>query len=169
MAITVETGTGTNPAANSYVSVADFQAYADARGQTYSDTDAGCEILLIKAMDYLEAKRTRYQGVKSLNTQPLQWPRAGVSIDNYGINSDVIPTELVSAQCELAIAAYTLSLQPDLLPSAQGSVKSKRVEGAVSIEYFEASASKRSLPQFTAAERLLRPLYKPSGFMVERA
>lgn len=168
MTITVETGSGENASANSYVSVADFQAYADARGYSYPATDAACEQLLIKAMDYLEAQRNRYQGYKAIRTQPLQWPRSWVVIDGYSPDAYTIPRELISAQCELAVAAYTVSLQPDILPTTTGPTKRKRVEGAVEVEYFEA-ASKRSLPQFTAAERLLAPLYKQGGFMVERA
>lgn len=167
MTITVETGSGTNAAANSYVSVADFQAYADARGYTYPGTDAACEKLLIKAMDYIEARRNRFQGLKTTNTQPLQWPREWVYIDGYAIENDVIPTELIKAQCELAVAAYTIDLQPTLQPSTVGQIKSKRVEGAVSIEYFASAASKYSLPQFTAANGYLDVICKPkTSFMV---
>jgi len=167
MTITVETGSGTNAAANSYVSVADFQAYADARGYSYSDTDAGCEILLIKAMDYIEARRSRFQGIKTSSTQPLQWPRSWVYIDDYIVENDTIPTELIKAQCELAVAAYTIDLQPTLQPSTVGQVKAKRVDGAVSIEYFESAASKFSLPQFTAANGYLDVVCKPkTSFMV---
>ncbi len=167
MTITVETGSGTNAAANSYVSVADFQAYADARGYSYPDTNAACEKLLIKAVDYIEARRTRFQGVKTTSTQPLQWPRTCVYIDDYTVASDTIPTELIRAQCELAVAAYTIDLQPTLQPSTAGQVKSKSVSGAVSIEYFESAASKYSLPQFTAANGYLDVICKPkTSFMV---
>lgn len=168
MTIIVETGSGDNASANSYVSVADFKAYADARGYSYPGTDAAVEKLLIKAMDYLEAQRKRYQGVKSKYTQPLQWPRAGVAIDGYGISSTAMPSVLISAQCELAVAAYTVSLQPDLLVTDVGPAKRKRIEGAVDVEYYEA-AGKRSLPSFTAAERLLAPICKQGGFVVNRA
>lgn len=168
MAITVETGSGDNASANSYVSVADFKAYADARGYSYPGTDLAVEKLLIKAMDYIEAQRSLYQGIKAKNTQPLQWPRYGVSVDGYWITTTTIPPELVRAQCELTVAAYTIALQPNVLPTDTGSAKRKRVEGAVDIEYFEA-ASKRSLPQFTAAENLLYPLYRQGGYMVSRA
>ena len=167
MTITVETGSGTNAAANSYASVATLQAYAEARGYTLPDTDAGCELLLIKAMDYIEARRSRFQGMKTSSTQPLQWPRKWVIIDGYAINNGVIPIELVKAQCELAVAAYTINLQPTLQPSTAGQVKSKRIDGAVSIDYFESAASKYSLPQFTAANGFLDVVCKPkTSFMV---
>ena len=88
-------------------------------------------------------------------------------IDGYAINNDAIPIELVKAQCELAVAAYTIDLQPTLQPSTVGQVKSKRIEGAVSIDYFESAASKYSLPQFTAANGLLDVVCKPkTSFMV---
>lgn len=169
MTIIVETGSGDNAAANSYVSVADFQAYADARGQSYPGTDAGCEILLIKAADYIEGMRNRFQGVKSSQTQPLQFPRAWVYVDSYPVASDSIPVEVIRAQCELAIAAYTIDLQPTLQTSTTGAVKSKSIDGAVSVEYFESAASKRSLPQFTAAMKPLDAVCKPKTAMLVRA
>lgn len=168
MTITVETGSGDNPAANSYVSVAGLQGYAELRGYTLPDTDAACEILLIKAMDFVEARRNRFQGVKSSNTQPLQWPRSGVAIDGYGIDSDAIPQELIKAQCELAVSAYTVALQPSILPTDNGQVQSKTVEGAVSISFFEVAGARR-LPSFTAAESLLSVISRPSGCWVSRA
>ena len=56
-----------------------------------------------------------------------------------------------------------LALQPNVLPTDVGTAKRKRVEGAVDVEYYEA-ASKRVLPQFTAAENLLARSYKRGGF-----
>ena len=80
-----------------------------------------------------------------------------------------IPPELVRAQCELAVAAYTLAPAAERAADRCGHRQGgKRVEGAVDVEYYEA-ASKRVLPQFTAAENLLAPLYKRGGFVVARA
>jgi len=169
MTITVETGSGTNAAANSYVSVANLQAYAANRGYTLPGTDAACEILLIKAMDYIEAQRERFQGYKVSTTQPLQWPRAYVMIDNWPVSTSTIPDALIRAQCELAVAAYTNTLQPTITPTEVGAVKRKRVEGAVDVEYFDAKSWQRTLPQFTAAEALLAVVCKSTRPMMIRA
>lgn len=169
MTITVETGSGTDTTANSYASVATLQAYAAARGYTLPGTDAACEKLLIKAMDYIEAQRERFQGYKAHSTQPLQWPRAWVMIDNWPVSTSTIPDALVRAQCELAVAAYTADLQPTITPTELGSVKRKRIEGAIDVEYFDAKSWQRTLPQFTAAEALLAVVCKSMRPMAIRA
>lgn len=169
MTITVETGSGSNASANSYVSVAGLQAYAANRGYTLPGTEAACEILLIKAMDYIEAQRERFQGIKVQSTQPLQWPRAYVWIDNWPVSQSTIPDALIRAQCELAVAAYTADLQPTITPTEIGAVKRKRVEGAVDVEYFDAKSWQRTLPQFTAAEALLAVVCKSTRPMMIRA
>ncbi len=85
--------------ADSYISTADFTAYAAARSYTLI---AGAETLLIQAMDYLES--LKYKGVKSTISQPLQWPRINVYIDGYYFPSNEIPQDLIDAQCEVAMA-----------------------------------------------------------------
>ncbi len=169
MTITVETGSGSNSSANSYASVAGLQAYAANRGYTLPGTDAACEILLIKAMDYIEAQRNRFQGFKVSQTQPLQWPRAYVTIDDWPISISTIPDALIRAQCELAVAAYTAELQPTITSTEMGAVKRKRVEGAVEVEYFDAKSWQRTLPQFTAAEALLAVVCKSTKPFLVRA
>lgn len=167
MAIIVETGSGTNPAANSYVSVANLQLFATMRGYTLPSADADCEPLLIKAMDYIESKRSAFQGVKVYTDQPLQFPRAYVYVDDCAVDSATIPPEVINAQCELAVAAYTITLQPTLQPSDVGAVTKKRVEGAVEVNYAASAGASFSRPQFTAAESWLKPLYRPmSGNLV---
>lgn len=99
MAIVVETGSGLNSSANSYASEAELQQYATDRGLTIAGTEA---VLLINAMDYLES--LNYIGTKYRDDQPLQWPRADVVIDGFGVNSSVIPAELKRGQMAVAMA-----------------------------------------------------------------
>lgn len=98
MTIIVEDGTIVT-GANSYVSEAEFQAYADARGETIS---GNLEQLLIKSMDYIES--LEYIGWKAYSTQPMQWPRGGVRIDGYLIIPSTIPKELKNGQIETALS-----------------------------------------------------------------
>jgi hypothetical protein len=84
---------------NSYVSVADFQAYASARGITISGDP---EELLIKSMDYIES--LVFKGEKFTRNQPLQWPRWDVVIDNFLVTVHSIPPHLVKGQIEVALA-----------------------------------------------------------------
>lgn len=98
MAIIVEDGSIVANA-NSYVSEADLLAYAVARGVTLQ---ANTEILLIKAMDYIES--LNFIGIKVQSTQPLQWPRANVYIDDYPFPSNEIPKELKNALMQTAMS-----------------------------------------------------------------
>lgn len=63
--LVVEDGTGSNPDANSYCAVADLQTYASMRSRALPSADDDCAILLIQAMDYIEAQRDRFKGVKT--------------------------------------------------------------------------------------------------------
>lgn len=98
MAIIVENGSiVTN--ANSYVSEAELAAYATARGVTLTGDQ---EVLLIKAMDYIEGQN--FKGVKWTRDQPLQWPRNDVWLDGYLLDASSIPQLLKNAQMEAAIS-----------------------------------------------------------------
>lgn len=95
---------GSNVAnANSYVDLAYLSSYAEKRGLTLPQTQTDKEIFLLRAMDYLEVRRSDWQGVKSESDQPLQWPRKGVEIDCEAFPADAIPVELKNAQCQLVV------------------------------------------------------------------
>jgi hypothetical protein len=87
--------------ANSYVTTTELATFADERGVTISAAET--EDLLIKAMDYLENQN--FKGLKVQRTQPLEWPRTDVRIDDvYWVNSDEIPQELKNAQMQIALS-----------------------------------------------------------------
>jgi hypothetical protein len=98
MAIIVEDGTGV-VGANSYVSVAELEAFAAARGITIVGDP---ETLLIRAMDYIET--LDYCGRKLNSVQSLQWPRYGVWVDGYPYAVNTIPTELKNALMQTALS-----------------------------------------------------------------
>jgi hypothetical protein len=163
MALTIETGAGVANA-NSYISVVNAQTWVTARGLGVTVTEA----LLLRAMDYLESKRAEYQGYKTDSDQALQWPRDDVYLDGAEIESDVIPQELISAQCQLACDAYSM----DLLPSGDGRevVKESTIMGLVAKEYSPGSGG-AARPHLRAADAFLAPLLKSAlggGFFTER-
>lgn len=160
MALTVEDGTiVTN--ANTYVDVDDLRDYAAARGIALPTSDTECEILIIKAADYVESKRDRYQGVKSDSDQPMQFPRDGVFIDGFELSADEIPRELKYAQMQLACDAHTTDIMPNRLVTTQGAVTKQKV-GELEIAYANPT-SPLSVPAFARADALLAPLYKRNG------
>ena len=161
MALIIEDGTIVS-GANSYASLAVLRAYATARGITLSATDATVEVMAIKAMDYLEAKRNQYQGEKVSNTQELQFPRYNLIIDGFDFPANDIPNELIKAQCQLVLEVNAGNI---LMPTLTEAPIKKEVIGPIETEY-AVSAGNSFLPDFQAVESLLAPLYKDnqSGF-----
>lgn len=121
MALIVENGTGMSTA-ESYISVADADAYFSARNLTlwadagFSTTEKeGC---LRRATDFLTASyRGRWTGRRASTTQALDWPRLDVprsEADGSGFYpSDAVPVEVVRACAELAWRAAFGELAPD--------------------------------------------------------
>ena len=131
MALIVENGTMVN-GANSYVSDADYVAYASARGYTIGAFGGAREIELIKAMDYLESYRDQFKGTKVNRDQALQWPRVSVFVDGFQIDSNSLPKELLKAQMELAYQSISYDLSPS---GTYQNVQSQQL-GTLSISYF---------------------------------
>lgn len=138
MALIIEDGTIVANA-DSYITVIEYNAWADARfGATRTtrpadDTEA--EALIYRAMDYFEAQS--FQGYTSIETQPLQWPRVGVYIDGYYVESTAIPKEVKTSLYELAYSEEQGN--SDLAPVGQ-KVKREKAD-VVEIEYADGSSS----------------------------
>lgn len=154
MALIIEDGTGV-VGATSYVTVAEARAYASARGVTLSAVDATVEVLLIKAMDYLESKRASFKGSK---LHYLQWPRSEVVVDGFDVAETTIPTELKNAQCQLAIEY--VSTDP-MATSTKAAVKSESV-GPISVTYAISDGDRPSV-DMPKVDALLEPLLR-TGF-----
>src|SRR4051812_40877158 len=108
-----EDGTGLANA-NSYASAADGDAYHD--GHLYATlwtaaTTSNKEKALVFASRVIDSQY-RFNGVRATTTQALQWPRSDcpdpdAAPDSAGVGlfaSDVIPTVLINATCEMARA-----------------------------------------------------------------
>ena len=162
MALIVENGTGVANA-NSYISVSSARVWAASRGASLPAVDTDAEVALIKAMDFIEALRTRFSGVKTLATQSLQWPRSGASVDGSELEADAIPAELLSAQVQLAIDAATVDLQP----TGTGQEVLREKIDVIEVQYAE-RGSGTVQPQLNKAMAFLEPLFKNGGFSTLR-
>lgn len=114
MTITVETGSGTNAAANSYLAVADAPSYmTPEQSLAWADLDdPGKEATLLGAMMYLELFY-RYYGNALVTNQPLRWPRTKNFTNNGDeIAAGTIPTQLKRA---LSLVAGAFAVDPDLM------------------------------------------------------
>lgn len=162
MALVIEDGTQV-ASSNTYVSDAEYVAYAAARGKTIGSDATAREIELIKSMDYLEGHRDRFKGDKVTSTQSLQWPRTGVWIDSFQIDSDSIPQELKNAQMEAAIITNATELLQ------QGEVKDVQSEKVDVIERSYFNGGSWSTIRTDTVDAYLDALLKNSGFGTVRA
>ena len=159
MAITITIEDGSNVAnANSFVTLVEVRAYAEARGVTLPVADDSLAAMLIKACDYLEAQANRYQGEIANEGQSLQWPRIGVYISGSetAFPSNAIPKQLKSAQNSLVVA---ISEGVDIMPnySAADFVTEETV-GPITTKYADPTKV-GIMPTLTAVDSLLAPLF----------
>jgi hypothetical protein len=143
MSLVVESGAGLSTA-ESYVSVADADAYHALRGNTtWADLDTleQKEPALVRATDYMiQVYRQRWKGVRMQAEQALDWPRSGVytepflhgAVGEYPhlVADDVVPTDVARACAKLALKAVTADLAPDL----ERATKREKV-GPLEVEY----------------------------------
>jgi len=168
MSLTVEDGSGLSTA-DSFVSVADCDAYHVARNNTtWTGTTTAKEGAIIRATDYLCGSYL-WRGFTVSSTQSLCWPRmaseppypstlAGggtiarlVDANGWEVDTDSVPQVVVNACCELALEALSASL--DSAQDRGGRVKRKRVEGVVEIEYQDGAPPNKT---YTSVDKMLK-------------
>jgi hypothetical protein len=133
----VETGTG-NVNAVSLCSNEDADLYHARRGNTSWTQIAHTEKhgLLVKATEYItQVYRRRWQGERNTSTQALDWPRTGVVVDGFALDTDIVPLEVKKAVAELALRASTMTLLPDEERAA-----TREKVGPIETEYSEFSS-----------------------------
>ena len=160
MALIIEDGTQV-VGANSYVTDAEYVAYAALKGLTVGATDALREIELLRAMDYLQNLEQLWQGTRASSTQDLSFPRYNVLLYGYLLSSDKIPKELKDGQCEAAFYSNTADL---LISGSESNVSSFSVDGAVSESYFKGGSMERV--RLDSVKAMLRPLLQDTTKLV---
>jgi len=165
MALTliIETGLASTTS-QSYASADDLRAYAKLRKATVPTADVDCEALLMKAMDYLEDQD--FVGERLTQHQALKWPRAWARVEQWSVETDEIPRQLIYAQCALAIEAQTVDLLPTQDINASGQITQETV-GPVTTVYANTGIVRR-VPALAKAEALLRTLVKRNGLKLVR-
>lgn len=182
MTIIVEDGSGVT-GANSYQSLNDWQAYADAHGFDYSaKTDEEAEAALIRATTWLDNNyRARWLGVRTYgNLQMLLWPRKqGIYVngtfyqnsylttitdaEGVAIAINEIPSALIAAHAE---ATWRELVTPGSLAPDEGrdAAIHRLQAGSVSIEY---SVTAPTATTFTIIDQILSALLASSdvGFI----
>lgn len=167
MSLIVEDGTNV-PGAESYASVNDADVYFDNRGVTiWSNlTIQEKEQALRRATDYmLERYRLRWKGGRIHFKQPLDWPRQGVSLEDFNgipqmyyaylVPYNVVPVEVKNACAELALRASINALNDDL----QQNVLEEAV-GPITTKY---DPNSPQIPRYVKIDQLLAPFLVNGG------
>ena len=159
MALIIETG-AIVANANSYTTDAELVAYAAARGVTIPVLEADRDILQIKAVDFINNNEQEMQGTRTSSEQELSFPRVGVCVHDFVIESNTIPPTLKKAQLEAAIVAYTQTL---ITSETLQNVSKEKVD-ALEVEYF--SGGKRTRTNFSTVYNYLSPVLQDSQKLV---
>lgn len=96
--------------------------------------------------------------------QERQWPRSGAVVAGSMIPDGVIPLPVIHASYEAALQEAREPESLSLIGSAAERVKREKVDGAVEVEYQQASAQDLAAamtPIMTAIEGLLAPFLVP--------
>jgi hypothetical protein len=157
--LTVQNDAGTVALANGYVTVAEFKAYHDDRGNSYAGkTDDQIKVGIIRATDHIDTVND-FKGAPLTDDQTTQFPREGIN-DQRGNEYEGIPTNVKKATSEYAMRALAAPLIPDAdEPTASGI---KRVRSKVDViedevEYQDGAGPGSRLPAYPAADLFLRP------------
>lgn len=89
--------------------------------------------------------------------QALDWPRFGVVVNGFAVDSATVPVAIANACAELALRASKGPLAPDV-----GRLKTKVKVGPIETEY----AASSGLTRFTAVDNLLAAYLGTSGSMI---
>lgn len=153
--------------ANSYVDVAFLDTYAANRGLTLPTDIADKQVMLIKAFDYLEGRRSEFRGSKVTETQSNQWPRQNVCIDNVLLDSATIPEELKKAQAQLVVEQQNgVNLFPAPITLSDRGLTTKIRLGPMEKTFSDRDrgvASSQGPVRIAAVEHFLRPLLNTGG------
>lgn len=158
MSLIVETGAGLSNA-QSYTSVAEADLYHSIRGSTLwpNMNESEKEMCLIRATDFMLQKyRLRWKGYRFVTTQALDWPRAGVVMEDFNgmyglanVSYEVVPVEVKNACAELALRASIGTLSEDRSPRV-----TQETIGPITVKY---DTNSSAVVSYTQVDDILRP------------
>lgn len=170
MALIVQNASGTVPEADAYVTVDQFKAYHDKRGNDYSAfTDPQIEQAIVRATDYLDERFT-FIGERLNVDQTTEWPRLNAfDIDDDYVNG--IPLAVMEATYEYAfIGLGNVDLNPTPTRDGTGQVVQSFSEsvGPISESVRFTAGGRFELPKYPRADRKLvsRGLVERRGRMI---
>lgn len=150
MSLVIENGSVV-AGADSFATAAELVTYAANFGRTIPADTAAQELLLRRAA--LQMSAMNWKGGLVSELQTLSWPRVDVYRENWLVPSNAIPSQIKAGQMALATEIHADDVAPPELK--KGPVVRNRVEGAVDVQYGQAServsrpaATRQSYAQF---------------------
>jgi len=152
MAIVTTVGDAT---ANSYITVAEYEAFWTERNVNISGATAAKESELVKAADYINRSYT-FVGEQQYRYQAMAWPRlTGIYlVKDFPIDPDFVPQDIKDAQAELA---YIINQGTNVFATVEGGAKVREKNKAGPVETEVEFTNFRETPRFVAIEGLLSP------------
>lgn len=140
---------------NSYITVAEYEAFWTERNVTISGNTAAKESQLVQAADYINRSYT-FVGEQQYRYQAMVWPRlTGIYlVKDFPIDPDVIPQDIKDAQAELA---YIIHQGTNVFATVTGGAKVREKNKAGPVETEVEFTNFRETPRFVAIEGLLSP------------
>jgi hypothetical protein len=161
MAIVTTIGGSTT---NSYITVAEYSAYADNFGWVIGNDTAAHEDQLRRATVYIN-RVYNFVGQTQYQTQSMAWPRLTTQlIEGWPINPDVVPQDIKDAEAELAFLVHGGT---DLMATVTGGSTRRTKSKAGIVETETEYASFRETPRFVAVEGLLSPYVVFGGSQIK--
>jgi hypothetical protein len=161
MALVIEDGSIV-AGADSFVTRADYIAYAAGLGITVENTEAA-DVQLRTAVQFMASRESRLKGVRVSRDQPLPYPRSDLVLDGFEWSSTEIPRQVLLCQMALALdlnAGIDIYNPPQ---SGATGIKSERVEGAVTVVY--ATADVVPLSRRSQSQALMSSLMRDGGLL----
>lgn len=141
--------------ADSYVSLSDARTLAAKYGWELPADDTEAEQALRNGAGYVGLQEPSMCGSRVSPSQELAYPRKNVTLYGFDVAQDSIPSQVIRAQ---VAAAVEYGVGTDVrAPSDGRAVSMERVEGAVTVQYFN-NGNNGSSVVITSAMDALAPL-----------
>lgn len=140
---------------NSYITLAEFEAFWTERNVNLLHSDAAKEAELVKAADYIN-RTYDFVGERQYRYQTMAWPRlTGIMlVKDWPIDPDTVPQDIKDAQAELA---YLINQGAKPFATVEGGAKVREKNKAGPVETEVEYTNFRETPRFVAIEGLLAP------------
>jgi len=160
MALTTEDGSIV-AGANSYVTRAEYIAYALTLGVTIGD-DADADVELITGAQFIGAHEANLKGWRVTRDQSMSFPRENLIIDGWSWDSDEIARNVIL--CQMSVALDVNSGLDPYNPEVNRVKIKEVVSGAVEVGYSINGTAGKATKQ-TTSNALLNSLLNRSGLL----